>query len=184
MTTMLTEQRPDSFNIGILDWNDNPMQNRGAVPKLYKVEISPFTRPDFSAIVQQMVKRGVDVELSTQAHVLSLWRAINRAGFWSWSYKTGESAWRVRLSKTSVDGKPNPLVQECKRNYDTSYESWKRLKEELLKKETVVLSTKEEATKFAQSARYHLRQAKSPPFSLMVVPEGKKYAVKLTWKEA
>lgn len=158
------------------------MQSRAVVPKLFKVEVPPFTRPAFSDIVQKMVEQGVDVEVSKQAHVLSLWRAISRAKYWSWTYKTGESTWRIRLSKTPVDGKPNPLAQECKRNYDTSYESWKKLNEELLKKGKVLLQTKDEATKFSRSARYHLRQAKSDPFSLTVVPEGKKFAVQLTWK--
>lgn len=183
MRAMLMQQKTvASFNIGILDPSGIPVHTYVPVAKLLKVKIPPFTRPAFSDIVEKMVKQGVDVELSKQAHVLSLWRAINRAGYWSWSYKTGESAWRVRLSKTPVDGFSNPLVQECKRDYDTSYENWKKLNAELLKTEKVLLPTKEEATKFSRSARYHLRQAKVAPFSLTVFPDGKKYAVKLTWK--
>jgi len=154
------------------------------VRKVLTIDPGDLNRPDFSKIVERMLKGRFDVELSSKTHVISLWRAINRAGYWSWSYRTGDAIWRVRLSKEPTTDKPNPLIAEYKRTSKTSYRQWRTSIPDLLAGKTITMPTKEDANRFSWSARYHLRKEKTPPFSITITPDRKKFAVRLVWKDA
>lgn len=153
------------------------------VPKLLKVECDEFSRPNFTSIVKRMLKDGLDVQLASKSHVNSLWQAITRAGYWSWSYRISDDAWLVRLSKTPASERENPLVKEYQRTFEPEHRPWRKLVPDLLKGKVVTLPTKEEATRFAISVRYHMKKEKMPAAKVTVTPEGEGFAVKLVTKD-
>ncbi len=154
------------------------------MPKVLTIDPGDLTRPNFPKIVEQMLKKGIDVEVTSKTHVISLWRAIQRAGYWSWSYRVGERAWRVRLSKKPTTGKVNPLIEECQQKFKTPYGQWRQHVPALLEGKAIPLPTKEEANQFSRSARYHLRKEEAPPFKIVITPEKRKFVVQLVWKES
>lgn len=156
--------------------------NSDHVPKLLKIKPVELNRPNFPSIVQRMVDDGLDVEVSSKTHVISLWRAISRAGFWSWSFRVGEAAWRVRLSKTPIDGTINPLIEECKRTFKTQYCQWRKYIPDLIDGKAIMMPTMDEATRFSRSARYHLKKEELPPFKVIITPNEGKFDVNLILK--
>lgn len=132
-----------------------------------------------------MLEERLDVQLASKTHVISLWRAITRAGFWSWSYRVDENAWIVRLSKRPATDRENPLIKEYEQVSQTRYCQWKQHIPDLKKGKTISLPSKDEAMRFGNSARYHLNKEQFPPFKITVKPspDGKGFDVKLVRKK-
>ena len=153
--------------------------------RLLKIASDELSRPNFPSIVRRMLEEHLDVQLASKTHVISLWRAITRAGYWSWSYRVSEDAWLVRLSKTPATDQENPLIKEYDRTFKTQYCQWKQHIPDLMRGKAISLPSKDEAVRFGNSARYHLNKEQFPPFKITVTPtaDGEGFEVKLVKKK-